>query len=121
MKKTFIADYLASCGIMLSREAAAALQEKAEATEFSLFAAGGYDYMVDYFLDDSDQIGYGITPTNDILNTVSIGAIAIALVEGDDVICIDIADKSVFLWLVQTGDGEKTLIAKNIEQFLGMI
>lgn len=121
MRKISVAEYMKARGVTISSTAAASLKKQSEEAAYSLFAVDGFDYMVDHFLDESDQAGYGIIPTNAVLKTEAINAVAIALVEGDDVICIDIDDGAVFLWLVQTGDSEHKVIAKNIEQFLDMI
>lgn len=121
MKRIGVAEYMKARGVTISSTATASLKKQSEEAAYSLFAVDGFDYMVDHFLDDSDQVGYGIIPTNLVLKTETINAVAIALVEGDDVICIDSDDGAVFLWLVQTGNSERKVIAKSIEQFLGMI
>ena len=121
MRKIGVAEYLKARGVNISSTATASLKKQSEEATYSLFAVDGFDYMVDHFLDDSDQVGYGISPTNAVLKTEATDAVAIALVEGDDIICIDSNDGAVFLWLVQTGCSERKVIAKNIEQFVDMI
>ena len=121
MRKIGVAEYMKAHGVNISSTAAASLKKQSDEAAYSLFGVDGFDYMVDHFLDDSDQVGYGIVPTNTGLKTETANAVAIALVEGDDVICIDTDDGAVFLWLVQTGNSERKVIAKNIEQFVDMI
>ena len=84
---------------------------------FSPFAVSGFDYAVTHFLDESDQPGYGLVCTNAILNLDDSNQLAIALVAGDDVICMNTDDLSINLWLVETGHGERVPIAESLDQF----
>lgn len=85
---------------------------------FSTFTVSGFDYAVDHFLDESDQPGYGLVRTNAILNLDDSNQLAIALVEGDDVICMNTDDHSINIWLVESGRGERMPVADSLNAFL---
>lgn len=88
--------------------------------EYIPFTALGYDYAIHHFLDLSDTLGFGLFPTNKQLRLVGTEFTAIALVEGDDIVCIEAEKGFIYLWLLQTGNGEKILIANSINEFLKM-
>lgn len=43
---------------------------------------------------------------------------AIGLIEGDDVICINSLNGAIFVWMIQTGNGEYIEVAKSFEEFI---
>lgn len=85
-----------------------------------VFNVSGMDYVISHFLDFSGESGFDIAKTNEILRTESKHIIAIALVEGDDVICINTIDNSICLWLVQSKNGECIKFASSFEKFMEM-
>ena len=87
---------------------------------FELCSANGFDFMVSYFLDGSDRIGYGLIPTNETLKTGNGNRMAIGLIEGDDVICLDIPTGKISLWMIQTGNGESLDVADSFDRFFEM-
>ena len=89
--------------------------------EYQLCSANGYDFMFSHLLDDSETAGYGLIITNQNLRTQDGYEVAIGLVEGDDVICIDTRDSSINLWLVENGNGEHIRVASNFAEFWNMI
>lgn len=90
----------------------------AEDLDFVLFSVGGFDYMVSHFLDSSERAGYGLIPTNKILKTDKGDRLVIGLIEGDDVICMDIPSGTISLWMIQSGNGESLKVADSFEEFL---
>lgn len=113
-----INEYLKSRGINDALLSSIICKGPSQQTEFIPFSAGGIDYAVHHFLDDTDLAGYGLVQTNTILNLNDTYFIAVALVEGDDVICVNTENGSVCLWLVQTGRGEWITIADSFASFL---
>lgn len=85
---------------------------------FKLCSTNGLDYMVSHFLDSSEQVGYGLIPTNEVLKTDGGNFLAIGLIEGDDVICMDIPSGAISLWMIQSGNGESLKVADSFEEFL---
>lgn len=110
---------------LLSRGLASDIAEyltskKANDSTFIPFAVNREDYAIHHFLDCSQRAGYGIKKTNDQLNTIETDYVAVALVEGDDVICINVKDNSVYLWLIQSGNGEMIKVTDSFADFLGI-
>ena len=94
--------------------------EEANKSEFIPFSVNREDYAIHHFLDGSHRPGYGVKKTNDQLKTFETDYVAVALVEGDDVICINVQDGSVHLWLIQSGDGEMIKVADSFSDFLSI-
>ncbi len=94
------------------------INETNKKVPFKLFQVDGFDYKMSHFLDDSEQEGYGLLATNETLNLSDSNYIAIGLVEGDDVICMNTLNSEIVLWLVQTGNGERVKIAESFKSFL---
>ena len=92
------------------------LKESTAGCTFKLCSQNGFDYMVSHFFNTSDIKGYGLVATNVALE-MSGGQLAIGLIEGDDIICMDLRDGSIFLWLIQTGKGEQIKVADSFEEF----
>lgn len=86
--------------------------------DFVLCSVDGFDYIVSHFLDSSEQLGYGLIPTNEILKTDKGDRLVIGLIEGDDVICMDIPSGVISLWMIQSGNGESLKVADSFEEFL---
>ena len=89
-------------------------------SSFKLCSQNGFDYMVSHFLDASDIKGYGVIATNASLQ-MSGEQLAIGLIEGDDIICMDLQDRSIYLWLVQTGKGERIKVSDSFGEFLSNV
>lgn len=87
---------------------------------FELCSVNGFDFMVSYFLDGSERIGYGLIPTNAALKTDCGNKMSIGLIEGDDVICLEIPSGKISLWMIQTGNGEFFEVADSFDLFLKM-
>ena len=94
--------------------------EEANKSKFIPFAVNREDYAIHHFLDGSHRSGYGVKKTNDQLKTDETDYVAVALVEGDDVICINVQDGSVHLWLIQSGDGEMIKVTDSFSDFLSI-
>lgn len=88
---------------------------------FKLFSANNQDYMISHFFDESDDVGFSLIKTNEILETNKTDMIAIAAVGGDDVICLSTTDNSVWIWCLQTGNGECIKISDTFKLFTKMI
>ena len=86
--------------------------------KFTLCTVNGFDFVVSHFLDWSKEKGYGIIATNEILKTDSGQKMAIGLIEGDDVICLDIKSGQITIWMIQTGEGEHIIAAESFVSFL---
>ena len=88
---------------------------------FRLFLLNGHEYMVSHFFDNSNRLGFDLMLTNSILQTEDSNMVAIAAVEGDDVICIKANENSVWLWFIQSGSGELEKISNTFKEFLQKI
>lgn len=86
--------------------------------KFIMCSANGFDYIVSHFLDKSERKGYGLIATNETLQTEKSGQLAIGLIEGDDVICIDPQTGRISLWLVQTGNNDYVTVAESFQGFI---
>ncbi|MGM9597336.1 MAG: hypothetical protein ACI3XO_05935 [Eubacteriales bacterium] len=95
-------------------------KEQKNHKKFKLCSVNKFDFIVDHFLDSSEIIGYGLEKTNIILGTNSGSRLAIALIEGDDVVCMDVITGSIALWMVQTGNGEYIKISDSFQSFICM-
>ncbi len=82
------------------------------------FLVGEEEYGISHFLSKSDVTGYDIQKVNTVLGTDALGIIAFAVVVGDDVLCYDIKNKKVFLWMVQTQGGDQLPVSDNLTKFL---
>lgn len=111
-------EYLKARGVNDALLKAIICEGPAMPNEFIPFSANGIDYAIHHFLDDSDIAGYGLIQTNAILNLNDNNSVAIALVEGDDVVCINTDNGSVYLWLIQMGHGERIQLANSFDEFL---
>lgn len=87
---------------------------------FQPCTVGNLEYAVSHLLDTSDKKGYGLIPTNDVLNTKTGKWMAIGLIEGDDIICMDTQSGKIALWMIQTGDGEYLEVADSFKSFIEM-
>lgn len=82
------------------------------------FFIGKEEYGISHFLSKSDIAGYDIQKVNALLGTEALGIVAFAIVIGDDALCYDIKSKEVFLWMVQTGEGNRLHVSDNLTKFL---
>ena len=82
------------------------------------FFIGEEEYGISHFLSKSDITGYDIQKVNSLLGTEALGIIAFAIVVGDDALCYDNKSKEVFLWLIQTGEGNRLRVSDNLTKFL---
>lgn len=82
------------------------------------FLVGEEEYNITHFLSKSDVDGYDIRKLNTLLKTEGTDTVAFAVVLGDDVLCYDIKNKEVFIWRIQTGDGDKLLVSDDLSKFL---
>ena len=85
---------------------------------FTLCSLNGFDYMVSHFLDKSEEAGFGLIATNELLKTEKFGQLAIGLIEGDDVICLDPQTGHISLWMIQSSYGEFLVAAKSFQDFI---
>lgn len=89
--------------------------------EYRLCQAEGTDFMFARLFDESDVPGYGLIRTNQSLHTDEGAQIAIGIVEGDDIVCMDVFNGTISLWLIENGDGERLKIADCFKQFWNMV
>lgn len=85
---------------------------------FKLCSVDGFDFMVSHFFDDSEQSGYGLISTNDMLKTTGSQFTAFGLIEGDDVICLNSSNGAIYIWLIQTGNGEYIKVSSSFKEFI---
>ena len=89
-----------------------------EGEEFVLCSINEFDFVVDHFFDESNEIGLGLIPTNEILNTSTGKILSIGTIQGDDIICMDIETGKIKLWLIENGGGETIEVADTLASFL---
>ena len=116
--KKYVMDYLKSRKVT-NRELGKIIQKH----PFGLlketsFFIGEEEYGISHFLSKSDIAGYDIQKVNTLLDTEAMGIVAFAIVVGDDVLCYDVKNKEVILWMIQTGGGERLLVSDNMTKFL---
>ncbi len=87
---------------------------------FKLCSVDGFDFMMSHFLGSSDEVGYGLIPTNRTLGLDGSNQLAIGLIEGDDVVCMNLDDGSINLWLLEMADGKRMSVATSFGDFWGM-
>ncbi len=73
----------------------------------ALFCARGEPYEISHFLTVSEVQGYDIRKVNALFNLEGTDMIAVAMLVGDDLLCCDTKSGDSFVWLIQTGEGEK--------------
>lgn len=86
--------------------------------KFELCSINELDFVVDHFFDGSDEIGFGLIQTNEVLNTSAGKLLSIGAILGDDIICMEIETGKIMLWLIQNGDGETVEVADTFAAFL---
>lgn len=82
------------------------------------FFVNNKEYGISHFLTKSDVVGYDIQKVNTLLHTEALGIIAFAIVVGDDALCYDPETNEVFLWMIQTGRGDRLHISDDLTKFL---
>ncbi len=82
------------------------------------FFIGSEEYGISHFLSKSDIAGYDIQKVNALLGTEALGIIAFAIVIGDDALCYDTKSKEIFLWMIQTGGGNRLHVSDDLTKFL---
>lgn len=82
------------------------------------FFVDNEEYGISHFLSKSDVVGYDIQKVNTLLHTEALGIIALAIVVGDDALCCDPKTKEVFLWMIQTGEGDRIHVSDDLTKFL---
>lgn len=111
-------EYLTKRGIKDAFYRSFLLSNNITSQTFVLCSTKGFDYMVSHFLDLSERCGYGLIVTNKTLGTDIGDTLVIGLIEGDDVICMDIPSGSISIWMIQSGDGEQLKVADSFQEFL---
>ena len=79
------------------------------------------DYTVEYLLSCSVIDGRDIIKANKNLTFDDGDIIAIAVVAGDDIVCMNVKTKEVLLYLIETGDMKYLHIADDFAEFCKMI
>ena len=82
------------------------------------FTIGEKEFFITHFLSKSDDEGYDVRKLNALLKTDSTDIVAFAVVLGDDVLCYDVKTKDVFIWRIQTGNGDKLHVSDDLSGFL---
>ena len=85
---------------------------------FKIAMAEDLAFEVNRLFDDSLLQGYGLMATNEILGTNEGDILSIGSIEGDDIVCMNIPSKAIYLWMIENGDGEYIKIADSFEDFL---
>ena len=85
---------------------------------FKLCSVNKFDFMVTHFLDATNRIEFGLMKTNSILNLDETEWLAIALIDGGDVICMNTKSEKIYLWLIQSGDASFLKVANSFSEFL---
>lgn len=111
-------EYLTKRGVKDTFYRSFLLRNNGAGQTFTLCSTIGVDYMVSHFLDLSERCGYGLIVTNKTLGTISGDTLVIGLIEGDDVICMDIPSGSISIWMIQSGNGEQLKVADSFKEFL---
>ncbi len=89
----------------------------------NVFNANNEEYSLEYFFSCSSVEGKDIINANKNIQSLLIdkNLLGIAKVLGDDIVCLDIKTGEIYLWLIETNDGEKIHIAKSFDEFINMI
>jgi hypothetical protein len=81
----------------------------------------GEGYGVSHFLTVSNIDGFDLEKANKNLGLDKGEVMAIALVEGDDVLCLHLKTGEVFLWMISCGEGEEIPVTATFTEFLDRI
>lgn len=110
--------YLDRCGVMDRSYRDFVLRSNSDEYIFTLCTTSGFDYAVSHFFDKSEKKGYGLIATNEALRTGLGHQLAIGLIEGDDVVCLDPKTGRISIWMIQTGNGEQLVVAESFDDFI---
>ena len=116
--KQYVLDYLKERGVKNRTLRNIYLNQAFGLLKDVTFFVNDEPYEVSHFLSKSEVVGYDIRKVNSLLNTDSKEILVFAIVLGDDVLCYDTKSKMVYLWLIQTGNGEKIVVSNSLTQFL---
>ena len=116
--KEYVLDYLQKRGIKSEKLSHFISEKPFGLLCDAVFMFKNEEYEITHFLSNSDIVGYDIRKVNEMLNTDETNECVFAVIMGDDVLGYNIKTEEVFIWYVQTGDGEKTVIADNLDKFL---
>lgn len=81
----------------------------------------GLEFQVSVIFSDNGKYPLSIEQANKNLGFQTGNEIAIGLLEGDDIICMDISSGAIYFWLIENGDGEKIRIASSFKEFIELI
>ena len=87
---------------------------------FRLTSINGFDFKVIQLFDKTDYPGRGLIVTNEILGTDHGDIVAIGAIDGDDLVCIDVARGKIVIWMIENGEGEYLDIADSFSEFAEM-
>ena len=96
------------------------LSKKKTMAKFKMFSVNNQEYMLSHFFDASDLPGFGLVEINRLLNTENTSLVAIAAVDGDDILCMHVTDNSVWLWCMESDDGAIIPVATSFDNFKKM-
>ena len=91
--------------------------EKEVILDLAPLFVGGDEYEVYYIMSLMDEDGFDIEQINQNVGTGSGNIVTIGLVEGDDLLCVDTQDNSMYIKLIENGDGEMIKVANDYEDF----
>lgn len=94
------------------------LSKSTQKSEFKLFFVNNQEYMISHFLDESNVLGHDLIATNDILKTTETDMLVFAMVEGDDAVCLNLSDNSIWLWRFESYDTNFIKIADSFGEFI---
>lgn len=82
------------------------------------FCARGEPYEVSHFLTVSEIQGYDIRKVNKLFDLDNTDEIAVAMLVGDDLLCCNVESGDSYVWLIQTGEGEKLETGCKLEDII---
>mgnify|MGYP007070218728 CR=1 FL=1 len=89
--------------------------------EEAKFFVGNDPYELTHFLSKSDTMGYDIRKVNALLKTNETDDVVFAVVLGDDAVCCNVTTGEVYIWLIQSGEGERIDTGLTLTDFLNNI
>lgn len=119
--KQYVLSYLKSRGLTNRELVKVILDNPFGLLENMTFNIGGEIYSISHLLSKSDVTGYDIRKVNQLLETEASDEVVFALVLGDDALCCNVKSKAVYLWRIQSGNGEKIKISDSLTKFIKKI
>ena len=81
----------------------------------------GMEFQVTVIFSDNQKYPLSIEQANINLGLQNGNDVAIGLLDGDEIVCLNCATGAVYFWLIENGDGEKIKIASSFTKFIELI